>query len=301
MHKGIIDLRGGTKDNSNKKRINERRIIYIMEQSKVGFIKFNDVLCKDFGLKVGEGLVFGALVSFRNMSISNNMTDEQGEVYAYPPISSIANKTEQSERSIKSHIKVLEEKGLMIVKRSYKSGSKEKDVNRYYLNGDVLEVYFPSTDATATPKAKPLVKAKSDVKEASKTTKQKIDNADVERWFIKYQGEINKTSATRLNYATVKHGSEVVLKAMHMAMDGVIIDSLSKGSTGLILSRLNEKSLEEAKYQIKREKDNIERFMNEPVIVMDDYHSYWKERANNRKSNPITKSENIQLLYGGLL
>ncbi|UOK56146.1 helix-turn-helix domain-containing protein [Bacillus sp. OVS6] len=60
------------------------------------------------------------------MSIQSNTTDEQGQVYAYPPISSIAKITGQSERSIKSHIHVLEEKEIMTVKRSYKEGKREK-------------------------------------------------------------------------------------------------------------------------------------------------------------------------------
>jgi DNA-binding MarR family transcriptional regulator len=138
-----------------------------MEKSKVGFIKFNVSLMNDYELKVGETLVYGALVSFRNMSIQSNTKDGQGEVYAYPPISSVANITGQSERSVKSHIQVLEQKGLMAVKRSYKEGSKEKNVNHYYLNTKVLKVYF-SADATVSVKtAKPKTTvAKEKPKEA---------------------------------------------------------------------------------------------------------------------------------------
>lgn len=81
-----------------------------MKENKVGFIKFNASLINDYELKVGETLVYGALVSFRNMSIQSNTKDEQGHVYAYPPISSLAKITGQSERSVKSHIQVLEQK-----------------------------------------------------------------------------------------------------------------------------------------------------------------------------------------------
>lgn len=76
-------------------------------------------------------------------------------VFINLPISSLANITGQSERSVKSHIQVLEQKGLMSVKRSYKEDSKEKNVNRYYLNPEVLEVYF-TADAKETNKAKPI-------------------------------------------------------------------------------------------------------------------------------------------------
>ncbi|GAA3320998.1 hypothetical protein GCM10020331_034260 [Ectobacillus funiculus] len=175
---------------------------------KIAFIKFNTNLLSDYDLKVGETLVYGALVSFRNMSIQSNTTDEQGQVYAYPPISSIAKKiTGQSERSVKSHIQVLEEKkGLMTVKRSYKEGSKEKkNVNHYYLNTEVLEVYF-ITDAKETPKAKPIVKPKADTKETPKQSEQKvfIANADIEKWFTHYQGEHNNNSAKKLNQLSEK-------------------------------------------------------------------------------------------------
>ncbi|ASF29966.1 MULTISPECIES: helix-turn-helix domain-containing protein [Bacillus amyloliquefaciens group] len=171
-----------------------------MERLKVGFIKFNASLMNDYELKVGETLVYGALVSFRNMSIQSNKKDEQGHVYAYPPISSIVNITGQSPRSVKSHIQVLEQKGLMMVKRSYKEGSKEKNVNRYYLNTEVLAVYF-SADATKSVKtAKPKI---TNEKETPKETKQKvfIADAEIEKWFKHYQGEHNNNSAKKLNQA----------------------------------------------------------------------------------------------------
>ena len=57
-----------------------------MKTSKVGFIKYNVSLMNDHELKGGETLVYGALVSFRNMSIQSNTRDGQGEIYAYPPI-----------------------------------------------------------------------------------------------------------------------------------------------------------------------------------------------------------------------
>ncbi|MDM5187562.1 hypothetical protein QUF99_09590 [Bacillus sp. DX4.1] len=259
-----------------------------MKESKVGFIKFNGSLMRDYELKVGETLVYGALISFRNMSIQSNTTDEQGQVYAYPPISSIANITRQSERSVKSHIQVLEEKGLMTVKRSYKEGSKEKNVNRYYLNTDVLDVYF-TIDAKETSKAKLIVKPKADTKKTSKQSKQTvlIDNADVKKWFNYYQGEHNNNSANKLNELSETYGAETVVKAIHNAMNGVNISTLSQGTTGFILSRLHKETLEDAKHQLQNEKERQERFMNEPITSVRDYTAHLKRKENKRKIRAV--------------
>ncbi|WP_416808197.1 hypothetical protein [Bacillus thuringiensis] len=69
----------------------------------------------------------------------------------------------------------------MTVKRSYKECSKEKNVNRCYLNTDVLDVYF-TIDAKETFKAKLIVKSKANTKKIPKQLKQTvfIANADVE-------------------------------------------------------------------------------------------------------------------------
>ncbi|AZV44847.1 hypothetical protein BAOM_4266 [Peribacillus asahii] len=254
--------------------------VIVLKENKVAFIKFNANLMSDYELKVGETLVYGALVSFRNMSIQSNAKDEKGHVYAYPPISSIANITGQSERSVKSHIQVLEQKGLMTVKRSYKEGSKEKNVNHYYLNTEVLEVYF-TADATESIKT---AKPKSKNKETYKDLRQKvfIADAEIEKWFTHYQGEHNNNSAKKLNQLAEKYGAETVVKAIHNAMEGVNIDTLSQGSTGLILSRLNDKNLEDAKLQLQNEKERKERFMNEPIKPVLDYTAGLKRRESRK-------------------
>ncbi|PFJ42615.1 hypothetical protein COI99_30115 [Bacillus cereus] len=259
-----------------------------MQESKVGFIKFNGSLMKDYELKVGETLVYGALISFRNMSIQSNTADEQGQVYAYPPISSIAKITGQSERSVKSHIQVLEEKGLMTVKRSYKEGSKEKNVNRYYLNTNVLGIYF-TIDAKETSKAKLIAKPKADINKTPKQSKQTvvIANADVEKWFIYYQGEHNNNSAKKLNELSETYGAETVVKAIHNVMNGVNINTLSQGTTGFILSRLNRENLESTKRQLQNEKERRERFMNEPITPVRDYTAHLKRKENKRKIRAI--------------
>ncbi|MFC6602064.1 helix-turn-helix domain-containing protein [Ectobacillus funiculus] len=270
----------------------------MMNKTKIAFIKFNTNLLSDYDLKVGETLVYGALVSFRNMSIQSNTTDEQGQVYAYPPISSIAKITGQSERSVKSHIQVLEEKGLMTVKRSYKEGSKEKNVNHYYLNTEVLEVYF-ITDAKETPKAKPIVKPKADTKETPKQSEQKvfIANADIEKWFTHYQGEHNNNSAKKLNQLSEKYGAETVVKAIHNVMNGVDITTLPRGTTGFILSGLNERNLEDAKRQLQNEKERKERFMNEPNAPVLDYTAHLKRKEKKK----IRTSDDINAIFEGLL
>lgn len=264
-----------------------------MNESKIGFIKFNATLMSDYELKVGETLVYGALVSFRNMSIKSNTKDEQGQVYAYPPISSIANITGQSDRSVKSHIQVLEQKGLMDVIRSYKEGSKEKNVNRYYLKTEVLEVYFFAVATASVQTVKPKMKA---AKEKAKESTQKvfIVNPVIEKWFTHYQGEHNNNSAKKLNQLDEKFGTETVVKAIHNAMDGVNIDTLTQGSTGLILSRLNEKTLGETNLQLKNEKERQERFLKEPYPTSFDYILSLKQK----EKKVHTVAENIQALFG---
>ncbi|PFI96856.1 hypothetical protein COI88_27900 [Bacillus cereus] len=271
----------------------------MLKKSKIAFIKFNANLMSDYELKVGETLVYGALVSFRNMSIQSNTKDEQAQVYAYPPISSIANITGQSERSVKSHIQVLEQKGLMTVKRSYKEGCKEKNVNRYYLNADVLDVYF-TIDAKDVSKAKLIAKPKTDTKKTPKHSKQTvfIVNADVEKWFNYYQGEHNNNSAKKLNELSETYGAETVVKAIHNAMNGVNINTLSQGTTGFILSRLNETSLEDAKFQLKNEKERNERFINEPTTPIFDNKAYWKREKNKEIGTVV---DDIKALLGSSL
>lgn len=268
-----------------------------MKESKIGFIKFNTNLMSDFELKVGETLVYGAVVSFRNMSIQSNTKDEQGQVYAYPPISSIANITGQSERSVKSHIQVLEQKGLMTVKRSYKEGGKEKNVNCYYLNTEVLEVYFTADSSNSVKAAKPIT---ANAKETPKESRQKvfIADAEIEKWFSHYRGEHNNNSAKKLNQLAEDYGSETVVKAIHNAMNGVNIDTLPQGSTGLILSRLNQKNLDDAKLQLKNEKKSQERFMNEPRTPSFDYAEGLK-RKEKKQTNGIL--DDINALLGGSL
>lgn len=269
-----------------------------MKISKIGFIKFNPILMNDFELKIGETLVYGALVSFRNMSIQNNKKDGQGEVYAYPPISSIANITGQSERSVKSHIQVLEQKGLMTVKRSYKEGSKEKNVNHYYLNNEVLKVYF-TADTNMNTSIKAAKPKNMNAKEATKESRQKVSIADaeIEKWFTHYQGEHNSNSAKKLNQLAEKYGANTVVKAIHNAMKGVNIDTLTQGSTGLLLSRLNDKNIEDAKLQLKNEKERQERFMNEPVLPHFDY----KAALNKEKQDKRIVVNDIEKLLGRVL
>lgn len=270
-----------------------------MEKSKVGFIKFNSSLMNDYELKVGETLVYGALVSFRNMSVLSNKRDEQGQVYTYPPISSIAKLTQVSVRSVKSHIQVLEQKGLMKVKRSFKEGSKEKNVNHYYLNGEVLEVYF-TADATESAKtAKPKTTGAKGTSKGSKQTVF-IDDADIEKWFTRYQGEHNDNSAKKLNQLTEKYGSKTVVKAIHNAMDGVNIDTLSLGTTGLILSRLNDKNLMDAKIQLKNENEDQKRFMNEPDTPIFDYKAHLRNKKE-KENEYGTFTDNVKDLLGEVL
>ena len=264
-----------------------------MKNSKVGFIKFNASFMQDYELKVGETLVYGALVSYRNMSIQSNRKDEQGQVFAYPPISSIAKITGQSDRSVKSHIQVLEQKGLMAVKRSYKEGSKEKNVNHYYLKTEVLEVYFfvGATEAVKTSKSKTLV-AKENPKESSQ--KVFIVNADIKKWFTHYQGEHNNNSAKKLNQLDEEYGAETVVKAIHNAMKCVNIDTLSQGSTGLILSRLNDKTLGDANLQLKNEKERQERFLKEPIKPPFDYTTGLKCKEK-KETRPVV--DDIHALF----
>ena len=115
----------------------------------------------------------------------------------------------------------------MTVKRSYKEGSKEKNVNRYYLNTEVLKVYFPADTSVVSVKvAKPITKhPEGKTKEFSQSAF--IEDAKIEKWFTHYRGEHNSNSAKKLNQLTEKYGSETVVKAIHNAMQDVNIESLT--------------------------------------------------------------------------
>ncbi|NRG29172.1 helix-turn-helix domain-containing protein [Bacillus circulans] len=270
-----------------------------MKNSKVGFIKFNASLMNDYKLKMGETLVYGALVSFRNMSIQFNTKDEKGEVYAYPPISSIAKITGQSERSVKSHIQALEKKELMTVERSYKEGGKEKNVNRYYLDTEVLRRYFTAEAIISSEKTSKTIREREKLPTNESKSRQDlfINDTKIEKWFTHYQGEHNNNSAKKLNKLAEKYGSETVVKAIHNAMNGVNIDTLPQGTTGLILSRLTDKNLIDAKIQLKKEKETQERFMNEPVTPHFDY----KAALSQQKKEDKTIVDDMKALLGEVI
>ncbi|UOK56147.1 hypothetical protein MGI18_14010 [Bacillus sp. OVS6] len=121
-----------------------------------------------------------------------------------------------------------------------------------------------------------------DAKETPKETKQKvfIADADIEKWFIHYQGEHNNNSAKKLNQLAEKYGSKTVVKAINNAMKGVNIETLTQGTTGLILHRLNERNLEDTKLQLKNEQERQERFMKEPVTPFFDYTAAMKRKKD---------------------
>ncbi|CJJ86515.1 Uncharacterised protein [Streptococcus pneumoniae] len=110
-----------------------------------------------------------------------------------------------------------------------------------------------------------------------------ITNVDVEKWFTHYQGEHNNNSAKKLNELSETYGVETVVKAVHNVMNGVNINTLSQGTTGFILSRLNKENLESAKRQLQNEKERRERFMNEPITPVRDYTAHLKRKENKRK------------------
>lgn len=184
----------------------------------------------------------------------------------------------------------------MMVKRSYKVGSKEKNVNHYYLNTEVLEVYF-NADATESVKT---AKPKSKNKETYKGIRQEvfIADADIVKWFTHYKGEHNNNSAKTLNQLAEKYGAKTVVKALHNAMKGVNIDTLPHGTTGLILHRLNSNNLEAAKLQLKNEKERQERFMNEPITPIFDYKAELRRKENKEIG---TFADDMNALLGGVL
>jgi hypothetical protein len=122
-----------------------------------------------------------------------------------------------------------------------------------------------------------------------------IANAEIKKWFTHYQGEHNNNSAKKLNQLAEEYGSETVVKAIHNAMKGVNIDTLTQGSTGLILSRLNNKNLEDSKLQLKNEKERQERFFNQPIKPFIDYKAELKRKE---KKESRTAADDIQALFG---
>ncbi|BDG48335.1 hypothetical protein [Parageobacillus sp. KH3-4] len=68
--------------------------------------------------------------------------------------------------------------------------------------------------------------------------------------FVKYHGELNDQSLSILKQFQEQHGVEVLIKAIHIAMDG---KKGLKNPTGFILSRFKDgKVIEDAKNQIQQ-------------------------------------------------
>ena len=118
--------------------------------------------------------------------------------------------------------------------------------------------------------------------------------------FLKYEGEMNDKSLSKLQKYQGKHGVEVVVKALHLTMDG------KKGlnnPTGFMLKALEKgEVIKEAQYRIKRSKEQSERMDREDVHnrVSVDYHESWRKKKEQEKVNKetIDLNQDIKALLG---
>lgn len=79
-------------------------------------------------------------------------------------------------------------------------------------------------------------------------------------------------------------------------MDGVNINTLTRGTTGFILGRLTDKDLREAKLQLQNEKERNERFFNESIAPTFDYKAELRkqhEREVEEKKENRTNADEI--------
>lgn len=240
----------------------------------------------------------------------------QGNGYrkiSFPNIATISEDTGVSDRSVKNYTKVLEEKGFLYsnilimgnekVKKIYSRPQYSQDVNDAIAECIANNTKMINTKKGSTQSVK-KTNTVQDVKEFKATMKKPelllgLDKKIIDT-FQGYEGELNDQALSKLKIFKEQHGAEVLIKALHIAMDGKIG---LKNPTGFMLKRLADGVLKDAEYQIKRSKELSERMDREDAsrnVISVDYREFWrkKKEQEGREKETAGMEQNIKALLG---
>lgn len=229
----------------------------------------------------------------------------QGNGYrkiSFPNISTIAKDINVSDRSVKNYTKILEEhsflySNILIIE-------KEKMKKVYSRPQHSQDVDDAITECIAKQTKEINIKRPNNLESKSKETlvssKRKARLKDPEQMlsidkkirdvFSNYQGEFNDNSIRQLKKYQEQHESEVLVKALHIIMDG---KTSLNNPTGFILKALKDSdAIKEAECRIKRSKEQSERMDKEDKVPSFDCHKVWK--AMKKKQQEKKGKENNQ-------
>lgn len=109
--------------------------------------------------------------------------------------------------------------------------------------------------------------------------------------FQKYEGKLNDQALSKLQKYQEKHRVEMLVKALHIAMDGKIG---LKNPTGFMLKRLaDDDVIKDAEYSIKRSKEQKEWMDREDSKGKHfDYHKAWREKKKEEQDEKGVENNN---------
>jgi len=234
----------------------------------------------------------------------------QGEGYrkiSFPNIETISKDTGASDRSVKNYTKTMEENGLLYsniliiekekLKKIYSRTQYSQDVD-----DAIAECILTNTKKISTNKSKIQKNSTDDVqkeKEGNITMKKPellfgLDK-HIRETYEKYGGQFNDQALNKLLKYQEKHGGEVMVKALHIAMDGIIG---LKNPTGFMLKRLADGVISDAEYHIKRTKERLERDeKSNSQVPSFDYIKALKESRRKEKEKEEIEKEKSSLIW----
>lgn len=296
--------------------LNETIDISEVKSSEVIYIKVNEnELAKDQFVQIFTSEIY-KFMSEKMKSTKASLFKQflyimkfvnQGKEYrkiSFPNISTIANETGVSDRSVKNYTSILEEHGFIYsniliignekIKKIYSRVEHSSDVDEA-----IAECISNKTKNIKTLKSHmsksvlPRLIPESRILEKSKSENnldKKVTDA-----FEKYNGELNKNSVAKLEIYQKQEGIDVLVKEIHIVMEN---KQGLENPTGFMLKQLYEKGLKEARYQIKR---------SEELSLRDDKMSYpefdYKKHLKKRKGIENQKSikDEMETLLSGKL
>ncbi|PDY91015.1 hypothetical protein CON09_15925 [Bacillus anthracis] len=283
-------------DMKNKVEINNSR------QSDILYIRINEMLTDNdpfIQIYTNEILRFiskkmkGTKVEIFKQFIYILKFVNQGNGYrkiSFPNIAKISEETGGSDRTVKNYTKILEEEGFLYsnilimekekVKKIYSRPQYSQDVD------DAIAECIAKNTKTINIKKGNAQSVETIVVQDSKKYKATMKKPEllltldrqIRDTFQKYEGESNDQALSKLQKYQEKHEVEVLVKALHIAMDGRIG---LKNPTGFMLKQLADgDAIKEAEYRIKRSKELSERMDREDSVVK---HFDYKEALREKK------------------
>ncbi|SFG72900.1 Helix-turn-helix domain-containing protein [Priestia megaterium] len=236
----------------------------------------------------------------------------QGKQYrkiSFPSIETIVQDTGVSDRTVKNYTRTLEDQGLLysnnlILEKEYVKKIYSRSAHSQDVEDAIEECIAKNTKKINNKKGFEGEGGSSQLqaeKEFKSTLKQPELTLEVDKQiqvtFANYQGELNDQSLFTLKQFQKQHGVEVLLKAIHVTMDG---KNGLKNPTGFILKQLKDRNvIEDAECQIRHAKENLERMQREDSKKQ--YFDYTKGLKRRPTKKIRNSNDSVEMLFPELL